>query len=179
MSVNNRKGPVKYAIVGGDELQKALEELGSEVAGQKGGLVKNALFAAGRVVKARMVENAPESEKGSWIGTGNNRHRGQPGRLKRSIQMFREKNPRKLSEITYVGPMAGKTRDDPKGAWYAAIVEFQGGKGGKGEGYMRRSINPEEDTKTIRVNLAKGIERVAIKIGNANARAVGAKIKKL
>jgi len=170
---------VNYAVVGGDELQKALQELGSEVAGKGGGLVKNALFAAGRVVKARMIANAPESKNGSWVGKGANRHRGQPGRLKRSIQMFREKNPRRLSEITYVGPMLGQSRDDPKGAWYAAIVEFQGGAGGKGAGYMRRSIHPDEDTATIRRNLATGIVRVATKIGNANARAIGARIKKL
>ena len=90
---------VSVDVIGLAEMQKSLIELGSEIAGKNGGLIKNALFAAGRPVKERMIANAPQSENGSWIGKGANRHRGQKGRLKRSIKMFREKNPRRLSEI--------------------------------------------------------------------------------
>ena len=154
---------VSVDIAGGDELLKALKSLGSEIAGKDGGLVKNALNAAARDVKARMKQNAP-------VATG---------RLRDSIKHFRETQPHHLSEIVYVGPMLGKSRDDPNGAWYAAIVEFQGGKDGRGAGYMRRSIDPTADTATISKNLATGIEREAKKIGNANAREVGARIKKL
>jgi len=153
----------KFFVAGMAELEKALQDLGSEIAGSKGGLVKNALLDAGRDVKDRMKANAPKDT----------------GRLRRSIKHFREKNPRRLSEIVYVGPMLGSSRDDPNGAWYAAIVEFQGGAGGKGAGYARRAIHPEEDYGTIRKNLATGVERVAKKVGNENARAVGARIKKL
>ena len=147
---------VEAKIAGLRELEQALKDLGSEVAGSKGGLVKNALNAAGRDVEARMKADAPRDT----------------GRLRDSIFKFREKNPRRLSEIVYVGPRLGKSRDDPKGAWYAAIVEFK-------TGFMRRSIHQDEDTATIRKNLATGIERVAKKIGNENARKVGARIKKL
>jgi len=154
---------VSVGVIGGRELEKALQELGSEVAGKGGGLVKNALNAAGRDVEARMKANVP-------VDTG---------RLQRSIIRFRERNPRRLSEIVYVGPKAGKTRSDESGAWYAAIVEFQGGKGGRGAGFMRRSIHHDQDTATIRRNLATGIERVARKVGNKNAQAIGARIKKL
>ena len=101
------------------------------------------------------------------------------GRLKRSIFWKRERNPRRLNEIVYVGPRLGKSREDPNGAWYAAIVEFQGGKDGVGKGFMRRSIDPDRDTNTIRKRLATGIERVAKKVGNENAAKVGARIKKL
>jgi len=164
-------------VIGLAEMQNSLIELGSEIAGKNGGLLKNALFAAGRPVKERMIANAPESKNGSWIGKGANRHRGQKGRLKRSIKMFREKNPRRLSEIVYVGPMLGKSRDDPNGAWYAAIVEFQGGKGGVGAGYARRALHPDEDLQTFTRSLGTGIERVARKVGNKNAQAVGARVR--
>jgi hypothetical protein len=148
---------INTQIAGMKELEDALKELGSEVAGAKnGGLVRNALNAAGRSVVARMKENAP-------VDTG---------RLRNSIFKFAEKNPRRLSEIVYVGPRLGKSRADEKGAWYAAIVEFK-------TPFMRTSIKPEEDAATIRKNLASGIERVAKKIGNKNAAAVGARIKKL
>ena len=168
---------VSVDVIGLAEMQKSLIELGSEIAGKNGGLIKNALFAAGRPVKARMIANAPQSEKGSWIGKGANRHRGEKGRLKRSIKMFREKNPRRLSEIVYVGPMLGKSRDDPNGAWYAAIVEFQGGKGGVGAGYARRALHHDEELQTIIRSLGTSIERGGRQIGNKNAQAVGARAK--
>ena len=164
-------------VIGLAEMQNSLIELGSEIAGKNGGYIKSALFAAGRPVRERMIAGAPESEKGSWIGRGANRHRGQKGRLKRSIKMFREKNPRKLSEIVYVGPMLGKSRDDPNGAWYAAIVEFQGGKGGVGAGYARRALHHDEELQTIIRSLGTSIERGGRQIGNKNAQAVGARAK--
>ena len=91
--------------------------------------------------------------------------------------MFKERHPRKLSEIVYVGPKAGKDRSDQSGAWYAAIVEFQGGKNGKGAGYMRNSINDSEDVKTITLSLAKQITTQAKRIGNKNAQEVAAKVQ--
>ena len=150
------------------ELEKALKDLRAEMssrgkAGKEGNLVMNALRYAGRTsVMPRMVTNAPEDT----------------GRLKRSIFYKPERNPRYLDEVFYVGPRLGKSRDDPKGAWYAAIVEFKGGKNGRGKGYMRNSIRPEEDARIIGRNLGAGIERVAKKIGNKNLAEVGAAAKR-
>ena len=177
-------------FVGGDELLRALKDLGSEVAGAKnGGLVRNALQAAARDVVKRMIAGAPESEKGShidwhlsengkWTNGGPNGQRAPKGRLKRSIFKKVERNPHKLNEIIYVGPRAGADRNDPKGAWYASLVEFQGGAGGKGQGFMRNSIKQEADSKTIARSLSTGIIRVANKIGNENARAVALKVRR-
>jgi hypothetical protein len=157
-------------VIGLQELHKALIDLGSEVAGKGGGLVKNAIRAAARDVKKRQVSGAPQSKKGSAVAPA--------GRLKRSIRIIR-RHPDRINELIVVGPLAGKSRDDPNGAWYASIVEFQGGEGGKGKGFMRKSLKRDKDTNTIRRSLAVNIERVAKKVGNKNAAAVGAKIKRL
>jgi hypothetical protein len=169
---------IRAEFIGGKELLIALKDLGSEVAGNKSNVVLNSLHAAGRDVKKRMVEGAPISDKGTFIGTGENRERGERGRLKRSIRKFAEKAPHTLNEVVYVGPRAGKNRADPNGAWYAAIVEFQGGAGGVGKGYMQRSIDHLPDTRTIARSLGGSVARLAKKIGNENARAVGAKVKR-
>jgi hypothetical protein len=69
----------------------------------------------------------------------------------------------------------GANRNDENGAWYAAIVEMHGGAGGKGKGFMRNSIIPTHHTEMFANELGRAVERVAERIGNANAQAVGAK----
>lgn len=157
---------VQQEIIGLRELEKALKELSGEMS-RRGdtapNLVKNALsYAARTSVKPRMQALAPKDT----------------GRLANSIFHKLERSPRILSEVAYVGPRAGKSRDDPNGAWYAAIVNARGGAGGRGKGFMQRSIVPQEDVRVIAGNLGAGIERVAKKIGAANLQAVGSKAKK-
>lgn len=154
---------ITTGIIGAAELKKAFEELGSEVAGKKsGGLIRNGLQAAGRDVMARMKQEVPKDT----------------GRLKNSIIKFVEKNPRRLNEIVYVGPRLGKSRNDESGAWYAAIVNALGGKGGVGKGYAQRSIDGDKDTQTIQRVWANGIVRESKKIGAENARAVGLAVQR-
>jgi len=180
---------LQFDVVGLKELEVSLKELRAEMHGKEGNLVRNALNAVGRDVMARMKKNAPVSAKGShidwhmskngkWVHGGLNGERANPGRLRDSIFKKVERNPRYLSEVVYVGPRMGKTRNDPNGAWYAAIVEYYGGKNGKGKGFMRNSIDHERDANVFGKFLGQNIERVAKKIGNKNAQAVGAKAKK-
>jgi hypothetical protein len=184
-----------FRIDGLAELEKALKDLRQEMtqrgqAGKEGKLVPNALrWVARNNILPRMKRNAPISASGSnidwhysangkWVHGGPNGKKADKGRLRRSIFYKPERNPRYLNEVFYIGPRAGEDRNDPEGAWYAAIVEFQGGAGGAGRGFMRKSINPEADTKAYAYRLGVGIERVAKKIGNQNLAAVGSAAKK-
>lgn len=185
---------VTTEIIGLQELDQALRDLRAEMtkrgeAGKEGNLVKNGLGAAARDVKTKMQFLAPRSQWGShidwhkskngkWVHGGEFGDRAEPGRLRRSIIVKYERRPRVLSEVVYVGPKVGKSRNDPNGAWYAAIVEMHGGEGGRGKGFMRKAITPEYHTRIIARVIGTGIERVAKRIGNENLRAVGARAKR-
>jgi len=146
------------SVDGLKELEAALKELGSEVAGQRGGLVRTALMGAALPILREAQARAP-------VDTG---------RLKGAIKRQRHKNPKYLNEIVGVGVDPGRTRDDPKGAWYGFIVEAN-------KPFLRPAFeaNRENSVKLFRTKLAAGIEKAAKKIGNKNAAAVGARIKKL
>lgn len=184
---------IDIKMLGLKELEDALKELRDEMtkrgeAGKEGNIVKNAIGYAARDVKDKMVFLAPQSDHGSnidwhkskngrWVHGGPFGELAPPGRLKRSIFVKYEKRPR-LSEVVYVGPRIGDSRNDPDGAWYAAIVEMHGGAGGKGKGYMRNSITPAFHTKMIAQRLAAGINRVAKRIGHENLQKVASKYLK-
>ena len=145
-------------VVGLKELEDALHELGSEVAGQRGGLVRTALRAAAVPVLEEARDRVPEDT----------------GRLKNAIKLRRHPNPKYLNEIWGVGVDPGRSRDDLRGAWYGYIVEFN-------KPFLRPALesNRENSVNLFRKKLAAGIERTAKKIGNKNAAAVGARVKKL
>lgn len=145
-------------VTGLKELEEALKELGSEVAGRNGGLVRTALMGAALPVLRDAQARVP-------VDTG---------RLRDSIKRQRHKNPKYLSEIVGVGVDPGRSRDDESGAWYGYIVEAR-------HPFLRPALesNREEAVLLFRKKLAAGIERVAKKVGNKNAAAVGAKVKRL
>ena len=180
---------INTTVFGMAELEKAANELVEELyskTGRRQNLVRLALNTVARDVKKRMIAAAPESEQGShidwhkskrgkWVHGGKDGKRADAGRLKRSI--FSKPGSRSLraTEAVHVGPKMGANRNDETGAWYAAIVEMHGGAGGKGKGFMRNSIIPTHHTEMFKNELGRAVERVAERIGNANAQAVGAK----
>jgi hypothetical protein len=154
---------IQSEFIGGRELLEALKALREGVAGDKSNLVKNALNAAGRDVLEDVKTAAPEVT----------------GRLKNAIKKQVHPRPEHLNEIIGIGVDLGNSRDDPNGAWYARIVEFN--LDNKGKSFLRRPFEAkrQKNLNTVRKSLATGIERVGKKVGNKNAAAVGAKIKRL
>ncbi len=149
-------------IYGLKEMEDALKSMSKQLGGKEGRPVNNALNAARRSVLKRAKENAP-------IKTG---------RLRNAIVNIEERHPEYYSVVKYVGVRKGKTRADENGAWYAPFVEFKGGKGGEGKGFMQRAINPEVDGRIYAKSLAGGVERLAKKIGDENARKLAAQVRK-
>ncbi len=148
-------------VFGGKELLQALKELG-DAAGQRGGPVKAAAWAAMEPVLAAAKSNV-------HVSKGKKKDKG---RLMRAIKRQRHSNPRYLNEIVGVGVDPGKTRDDPKGAYYGYIEEFR-------HPFLRPAMeaNRGKSTDIFARKLGAGIEKIAKKIGNKNAQAVGAKVR--
>ena len=164
---------LKTKVIGLKELEKALRDLGV-AAGQKGGPVKNALRAAAQpVLDAAQMSAAKHSDTGTLL---------------ESLKVIRHPNPKFLNEIQGVG-VHNMGKRPPKGAdqntgkpWYAQIVEYGGrGKSGPLKGFLRSALetNRAKSTQIYRTRLAVGIERIAKKVGNKNAAAVAAKVKRL
>lgn len=146
------------------ELEDALKDLGSEVAGKNGGLVRTALMNAALPVWREAQALALKSRD--------------TGDLYNALTRRRVKDPDlPVSEQVDVGLFAsGKG----KKVWYGQFVEF-GTEKHHAQPFLRPAMNgkKEEALDNFRRNLATGIERVAKKIGNENARKVGARIKNL
>jgi len=180
---------INTTVIGFDQLDKALKRLRDEMKGKEGNITANAARDVAKDVARRMMAFAPHSARGShidwhrsktgkWVHGGENGERAPAGRLKRSIFYKREPRPRYLSELFLVGPRMGSSRNDPNGAWYAAIVEFRGGRGGRGQGFMRRSIDPGVHIPMFANSLAKRILTKAKKIGDQNSAEVAAAVKR-
>lgn len=150
-------------VVGLKELEAALKDLGSEVAGKNGGLVRTALMGAALPVMRTAQSLAPvDSHK-----------------LEKSIKRSRQKDPDpdlNANEAVDVGLISKRGT----GIAYGGFVEF-GTVKMAARPFLRPALesNVRESTMLFRKRLAAGIERVAKKIGNKNAAAVGARIKKL
>ena len=153
------------------ELEWALKELPKELTGKAGGPVKLALKAAAQpVLETAQGKAMVHSKTGTLMG---------------ALKVQRHPRPKYLNEIYGVGVDPGKRPE--KGApqdtgkpWYAMIVEYGGrGKSGPLKGFMRQSleVNREKSTKIYATKLATGIERIARKVGNENARRVAAKVR--
>ena len=150
-------------LAGLEELEKALKELGSEVAGKNGGLVRTALMGAALPVLRTAQGTAPVRE----------------GDLQRSLKRSRQKKVDPAlgaNEAVDVGLISRRGR----GIAYGGFVEF-GTSRMAARPFLRNALqsNVTESTGLFRKRLAMGIERLGKKIGNANAAKVGARIKKL
>jgi hypothetical protein len=162
---------IQSEFIGGQELLEALKALREGVAGDKSNLVKNALNKAGRDVLADMKANAPVSDPRKYSAADKRAGR-KPGRLRDALKKQVHPRPRYLNEIVGVGVDLGRDRDDPKGAYYGAIVEFR-------TGWMRDRFESErhKNLRTIQEALTAGIIRVAKKVGNKNAQEVAARVQ--
>jgi len=154
---------VSVDVIGLRELEQALQELGSEVAGKNGGLVRNALMAAAKPVLEMAKHLVPKDTH----------------KLENSLRRSRQKevDPElHVNEAVDVGLISRRGR----GTAYGAFVEFGTSQKAK-RPYLRPALegNIRESTDIFRKNLATGIVRVAKKVGNKNAQAIGARIKKL
>jgi HK97 gp10 family phage protein len=150
-------------IVGLKELEQSLHELGSEVAGKNGGLVRNALMAAAKPVLESAQTLVPKDTH----------------RLEKQLRRTRQKEvDRELNanEAVDVGLISRRGR----GTAYGSFVEF-GTSQKAARPYLRPALksNVEKSIGIFRKNLATGIVRVARKVGNENARKVGARIRKI
>ena len=149
------------------ELEDALKEIGSEVAGKNGGLVRTALMGAGLKMMRDMQGAVPVDE----------------GDLKASIGRKRVKNPKGLSEAIEVGAKGrrGPKKDDSGRTFLHPRWLEYGTRLQPAQPFIRPAFNSNRDdaVKMFRKKLAAGIERVAKKVGAANAQKVGARIKKL
>ena len=162
---------VTTEIHGLRELEKALIDLGSEVAGKNGGLVRTALMGAAlpvmKTAKATVAVSTPaDDDDGIHI---------------RDVITRSRQNPvdpeMKANEAVDVGLFA---RGKGKKMIYGQFLEFGTSKMAA-QPFLRRALetNQRESINLFRKKLATGIERVAKKIGNENAAKVGARIKKL
>jgi HK97 gp10 family phage protein len=163
--------PITFKVHGLRELEKALIELGSEVAGKNGGLVRTALMGAALPVLQDAKARAPRSKQKigkSWVHMAD------------TIVRSRAKEPDpeiKANEVIEVGLFG---RGKGKRIFHGSLVEF-GTTKMPARPFLRPALeqNAESSTKIFRTKLAGGIQRVAKKIGNKNAAAVGARVKKL
>jgi len=145
-------------IHGGKELDEVLRQLPAELVSRSGGPVKLSLKKAAQPVYDDAVLKVPTKT----------------GRLRNAIQKpQRHPRPKHLVEIYGVGVNLGKDRDDPSGAWYARIVEFN-------TSFLRTAMekNRKKSTNIYATEMGTRIERIGKKIGNENARKVGAKVRK-
>ena len=162
---------LKVEVIGLRELEKALKELPPELVSK--GQVARALRKAAVPVLETAQSLVPVSAKGSISGSEGNRKRFPKGRLKRAIKIQKHPNPRYLNEIYGVGVDPGTTRDDERGAWYGYIVEFR-------TSFLRTAmeVNRTKSTKIFSAFMGGVVERAGRKVGNKNAQAIGAKVKR-
>ncbi len=149
-------------IIGQRELLKALKDLGAAVS-QRGGPVKSALRKAGLPIL-----EAAKSSAAQHVKTGD---------LLKSLAIKRHPNPRHLNEIYGVGVHNMGKRLEKGKPWYAQIVEYGGrGKTHPLKGFLRTAMETNRDKAVaiFRKELGLGIEKEAKKVGNENARKVGA-----
>jgi len=161
---------VRVSFHGQKELEEALRQLPKELTAKAGGPVKLALKAAAQpVLEAQLARAMVHSDTGD---------------LMKSLKVRRHPNPLYLNELFGVGvhrmgkrPADGKRTGLP---WYADIVEYGGrGKTGPLKCFIRQSMekNRAKSEKIYSTKLAVGIERIARKVGNENARKVASQIK--
>jgi len=137
---------VDVKVNGLAELAAALKQLPAEVASKNGGPLRVALRAAARVVADAAEVRAPKDT----------------GRLGRAIAIQVDRNPGNVTERIVVRPRAGKSRTDPKGAWYWHFLEF-GTVKQPAQPFIRPAFDAvkNEALSAFKNRLAKGIVRAA------------------
>ena len=156
----------QFKVYGLRELEKALHELGSEVAGKNGGLVRTALMGASLPVLRSSQMLAEKSRDTGDLAES----------ITRSRQREVEPDMRPANEVVDVGLFA---RGKGKKVYYGKFIEF-GTSRTSAQAFLRPALEDNRDASTtlFRKRLAMGITRVAKKVGNKNAAAIGTRIKK-
>ncbi|MDB4312005.1 HK97 gp10 family phage protein [bacterium] len=163
-------------IHGLKELEQALIELGSEVAGNgKTNLVKTALMKAAlpvlKTAKATAPRSKPDEEHGQLLDDGV--HLADTISRSRQAQVDPDI---KANEVVDVGVFA---RGKGKEIHYAGFLEFGTSKMAA-QPFLRRALetNRTLSIRLFRITLAKQIEKLAKQVGNKNAAAVASKVRK-
>lgn len=159
------------------QLEKNLRDLAPAIQGKKGfpkNVLRNAARAMAKLVEDDARARAPESEHGSKTRSGDVIP---PGRLKRAITKkllstrFRDQATARGDSLEYyfVGVRAGKSRDDPKGAYYGPIVEVGSDKM-PAQPFLRPALiaNKQKAPAEFKRKLGGDLERIATKLGNRN-----------
>lgn len=141
-------------VSGLSQLRETLLNLGGEIASKNGGPVRSALAKGSRKVRDIARQNAATSSD--------------TGRLQRAIFSRRDKNPAAegLTESYIVGVKRGSSRDDQRGAFYWAFVEFGTAKQAK-QPFLRPAFEQgkqqfaEEFTTDLRKAIASAVKRYA------------------
>lgn len=100
------------------ELAETLKALPAEIASKRGGPLARALRKAADVFRDDARERAPERD--TTVGD----ETFPPGRLKRAIVTRRDPRPKDVTERMLVTVRNGRSRTDPRGAFYWKFVEF-------------------------------------------------------
>lgn len=144
-------------ISGMKEMSRALEKLPKEIvgAGARGPVAKT-LRKTMKPVRDAAERHAPYGNI-SWSED--------PGRLKRNIMLYRDKEPERvgMTELYTIKPRTksrGK-RDDPNNAWYWHFVEF-GTSQQSAQPYLRRAWEENRNSlvPNFRQEIGKEIERI-------------------
>lgn len=139
----------KMSVSGGDKIAKTLENLGKPAQIEFKKAAKRAMRTAMKPVLA--------------AARGGVRNRS--GRLKRAVKMRAWRKPKRgeVGVKVFIDP--GKSRDDPKGAWYGGIVNggyIQNGRYHPGQHFMEHAH--DSHGKKAGEDLAKGLSRAADKV---------------
>ena len=160
---------IKATVLGLAELEDALIELGSEVAGKNGGFVRSSLMAAALPVLRDAQARAP-------VGPSKEGHAG--GTLKKQIKRNRVKNPRAYNELVTIGVPWPQWAPGKHAVLlndtYGAFVEF-GTVKQSAQPFLRPALesNKEKSTKIFSTTLGRKIRSAAKKIGKKNLARVG------
>lgn len=140
-----------------------LRALPAALSGDKGGPVRAALFKAGSIIKKQAISNAP-------IGKGT----PMPGLLRRSIYMYRDRNPKRFgaNERYYIAVRGNRKKGVGKLfgvrtalAYYWHFVEF-GTVKQRPQRYLTRAFNANA-------------QRAVTEFENELRRTVGGAVRKL
>lgn len=139
-------------------LKRKLLSLPKEISGKRGGPLRRALFQGAKIYEQ-------EAESHVHIGKDTD----DPGRLKRAIGKERVRKPHLLSppatEAYFIRPRKGKSRDDPRGAWYWHFEEF-GTRFRPAHSFMRKGFDTAGNAPLRRFTeaLANDIKKIERKL---------------
>lgn len=138
-------------VHGLSDLAAALKALPREIAGKNGGPLRSALRSAAVVIRNEARLRAPRES----------------GRLSNAIAVPRDKSPGDVTERYVVKPKRGKSRNDPRGAYFWTFVEFGTEKQPKQpkQPFLRNAYDSRKDAALaeFKIKLTAGIKRAAKK----------------